>query len=822
MVSFLRNTILLAFLVPALCRASETLELARQAARDQLLELAATSYKQVLEEDPPEPVRHQALLELARIRIQLTDSSGAAEILENFPEKASKDLQHQKAVLQANLYQAGGKPGEALEVLESVGPLSGEWEELRRAVQAHCLFEIQGMEAALEVLSFDEEKPVSVPLRITAMNFLVQAGREAEALEGLQELAETAPLSEDGRSARTAMARILLRQQRPEEALRWLDPVLEAGTESVRLELELYPLLIEAFEQQQRYLEAAEAIQAFSVLVDEEDFLVRLKGREAGNRIAGGELEQMDQQLGTWIAQYGDVQALTTAQASLANAWKQRGNLEQAKAAYQRYLSVVTDPALRLQGEKGLADTLVELGQVDEAVVLLKRIRNMLPGEDPEGASILFLLADAELRRGNAEEASTLFAEWVSLYPDHPDLPVVLLRSSEAFSEAGRLPEALNALEEVRQQAPGTELAEKAMLQRALVLGPKRVEQALGAFDAYLEVYPEGEYVADAMTEKGIAAYRLGLFDLAIREFTAVEQKFPEHPRSEQAFCLRGWAHYLKGEDAVARRIGESFLESYPESPFDPDVRVWLAEMAYNRGDYAEAAEGFVVLTGPSYLTPMRARAAYLAGRSYLSAQEVGKALPLFETSLELDADSGFAPEVLFYLGDTLTELDRFDEAIVRFNEVIRTYPDSYLILPALGRIGDCQYTLGEKNSDRYVEALNTYRQVQESPEASRELKLQATYKIGRTLAALGREEEALPYYLEASTSYRAHSAFLPASSSIWFVRSVTDAAQYYESQRQYRDAIKVYRQLASTRLEGAAEAARRIEDLRRQHLILF
>jgi TolA-binding protein len=380
----------------------------------------------------------------------------------------------------------------------------------------------------------------------------------------------------------------------------------------------------------------------------------------------------------------------------------------------------------------------------------------------------------------------------------------------------------MSVLDEVRRREPGSDLSEKALLHRAMILGPHRIEQALGAFDAYLEAYPEGQFVADAMTEKGIAAYRLGLFDLAIREFVAVEREFPDHPRVEQAFCLRGWAHYLKGEDREARLIGDAFLETFPDSRFEPDVRMWLAEMAYNRGEYGMAAEEFQRLVEGEYATPLQARAAYLAGRSFLSAQDVAQALTSFETSYELNPSSSFAPEVLFYMGDALTELDRFDEAIVHFTEVVRDHPGSYLAAPALGRIGDCQYTLGERNPERYVEALNTYRQVKESVKAPLELQLQATYKTGRTLAALGREEDAISLFLEASATYRTHSTSLPSTASLWFVRSVTDAAQFYESRGQYREAIKIYRQLASTSLEGAAEAARRIEDLRREHLILF
>ena len=819
---FVGNLLPYLLIVPVLVFGSEELRLARQAADDQLLDRARGAYTKALESAESAEDRHQALLELALTQIQMGNVSEALTLLEELPRRMSADQKGQALVLHADILQSRREAEEALDKLSDIKSLPSSWEELRIGVKAKCLLQTEGTVSALAFVEEHASVLSQERVQLERAEILKYSGRKEEAIEGYRELVRDTTSVDISTQARIHLSALLLEEDRAAEVLDILQPLLEQGTNSIRLEFSLYPLVIEAYEKEQQPLVAAEMIGAFAQRIEDQDVRISLFAREARNRIMGGELLEMEQQLAKWIAQFGEAPALMSAQAMLASAWMDQGELEKASLAYQRYLSVVTDPKNRLQAETGFADTLVQLGKYDEAIPILSRTRKQFPKDASEQASLLFLQADAELRRGNAEAASTLFTTWLNEYTDHEERPSVLLRSSVAYAEAGQLSKALLVLDEIRTLVPGSDIAEKALLQRAVVLGPQRVEQALGAFDAYLEAYPEGAFVADAMTEKGIAAYRLGLFDLAIREFSNVEEQFPDHDRAEQAFCLRGWAHYLKGEDDEAEQIGTSFLQTYPESTFEPEVRVWLAEMAYNRGDFQKAADEFVILAGEKYATPTRTRAAYLAGRSLLANEEVGLALPWFKTSLELNPNSVFAPDVLFYMGDTLTELDRFDEAIVQFDKVIREYPESYLVEPALGRIGDCQYTLGEENPGRYIEALNTYRQVKESARAPLELQLQATYKVGRVFAALQRIDEALDAYLETATRYKANATRLPASASIWFVRSVTDAAQYYESTNEYREAIKIYRLLSSTQLDGASEAARRIEDLRRQHLILF
>ena len=794
--------------------------LSREIPPDPLLDVALKGYEEAVAKAEEGEDRVFALLELAQAQILLDDLQGARKALEELPRRLPESQRDVLKVIWGDLLFQEGNVNGAADWLATVESLPEPWQEPYLLLQARVAYQQNGLDAGLAVLG--DLSTGSTARNLQAAAFYLQSDRKADAVPLLEQVVDGAAFSAEGVEARIRLARILTEQGNSEQAMALVNPVVEKGTHSSDLEIELYPVLIAAVEAEGDSRQAAELVSAFTKRVKDPALRVVLHGREAHHRIQSGALAEMDKQLGEWIARYGDEPALAVAQVSLAQAWASQGDYQKAVEAYERHNSVFTGPETLLESMAGLAEAQMELEKYAEASTMAKRTRERLEPNHPLQSAMLYIEADAALRLGEMEASARAFEEWLNRFPEHPQAARVLLRSSEAFSASGQMDKATRALDQLRRQFPDRPEAETALLQKAVLLGPKRVEQALGAFDAYLEAYPEGVYLADAMTEKGVAAYRLGLFDLAIREFQKVEQQFPEHPRVEQAVSLMGWATYLKGDDDEARLLGESFLQRYPESEFEPDVRMWLAEMAYNRGEYGIASREFQVLTGEKYPAQLRSRASYLAGRSLLASQKGEEALPPLEASLEMNPESPLAPEVLFYLGDALTELDRFDEAIVRFQQLLREYPTSYLAPAAQGRIGDCQYTLGEENAERYEEALHTYRQVMEASGTPLDLRLQATYKTGRALASLERRGEAQELFLKAVAGFRENYTELPASSRIWFVRSVTDAAQYYESQERYRDAIRVYRELATTDVEGAAEALRRIEDLRREHLILF
>ena len=178
--------------------------------------------------------------------------------------------------------------------------------------------------------------------------------------------------------------------------------------------------------------------------------------------------------------------------------------------------------------------------------------------------------------------------------------------------------------------------------------------------------------------------------------------------------------------------------------------------------------------------------------------------------------------EARFFQADALSELGEFAAAILLFDEVITKYPSSYLVDAAWGRKGDCQFTLGADDANRYYEAMQSYRAVLNSATAPRDLKRQADYKLGRCLWKLGKNDEAFEqYYTRVVTSYlddRRKGTPLSDGDKVWFTRAAFDAAEIMETQGKWRNAIRVLQRVVDTGVPAAGDALKRIEKIRSDH----
>lgn len=798
----------------------DTLELAEMALRDRMIESAESRFSKLIEQSEDPAQRFQGVLGLARTRLAQGRVEEASVLLSELPSAPRMDLGHQANLLRADIAILKGDVDRADALLAITPALSGEWERMRIRLSARKLFLSGEEEEGIALLSEEGGEPV---ILLERAELLFRSGRKEEAMEVWTRLSEGPPAALETQKSLLHMAKFHLARDEWTRASELLDRLIRQGGVQEEVEAEVYPVLIRSLEHAGAYDKAAAYLRAFEQKITDDSLKGLLQAKRAQNLILGKDLDTAERLLQEWIALRGDQPELAKAQLLLANTYMELGELEVAREAYQRFLSVFTDPMGVLEAEAGLAKVEESLGNSAEAERLYERAWKASLKEGEPAPALLLKWGDTALARERMDAAIERFELFLDQYPDHELAPLAQLQLSTAIASHRNLPEALDLLTQLRLKYPDTDYAERALLHRAVLLDRAlRLEQALGAYDAYLERHPNGEFAVDAMTDKGIAAYRLGLFDLALRLFRQIQENHPSHPRAEQAASLIGWSYYLKGMDVEARRAGEAFLTRHPDSGFAPEVRFWLAEVSFNQGEFDKAAEEFLKLTHAGTPAPLRSKAHYLAGRSLLAAKKLEAALEQFVKARSADPEAAHAEDTLFYTGDALTELGRFDEAILIFDHLIRAYPDSYLVYAARGRMGDCQYTLGEKDSTRYLEALNTYKLVEESKEATLELRIQAMFKIGRTLNALDRKEEARAQLLKMLHLYMQHRGRLGSEAGAWFVRGVAEAAQSFERKGDYREAIKVYRLLVESGLPQAGEGARRIEDLRREHLILF
>jgi tol-pal system protein YbgF len=120
----------------------------------------------------------------------------------------------------------------------------------------------------------------------------------------------------------------------------------------------------------------------------------------------------------------------------------------------------------------------------------------------------------------------------------------------------------------------------------------------------------------------------------------------PEGTVKEQyghAFALLQKGAYGESEAAFAE-----FLRRHPSDPLADNARYWLAESRYGRGDFVDAADGFL--------------AAYRANKQ-----------------------GPKAGDALLKLGMSLARLNKKQEACSTFNELKRTFPDANLTVRQRG-----------------------------------------------------------------------------------------------------------------------------------------
>jgi len=797
------------------------------ALRHQLYEVAEDHFQRVLNnESAPEPDRAAAALGVVRSRLAAGRLTEAAEAFPLVPAGLTPALRRQRDLVEAELMFQEGRNEEALGKLDTL-PAQGDESDLTvmrlrsRTLMALGRHEEAEQELGRGLLSH----PDSTGLKRERAELAAQLGDAARATALWRELSEGPMPSPDTQMAHIRLTEQALRVSDTAAARRHLDLLLGYDALSPSLNLHVYPLAARVLRAEGKPDEAAKLFLAWEKQLGEAGLVSEARIRRAHALILSGEWEEGRRILRDLIALRGDHPLLATAWLTLAESLVEAGQLSAAAESFEEYLTVFTSPEGQRRAMLGLAQLREAQGRWMEADVFYQQLLARLPEGAAEDRNRFQLKsADMLLAQGQHEAARARYLKVVERLPGDPRVPRIRFQAALALGRAGSLDQALDELAGIRFRYPDSEYAERALLEQATILMRfLRLERALGVYDAYLERYPQGSFVAHALTDKGLVAYRLGIFDLALRQFDEVLERFPDHARAEQAFFLRGWALYFLGHDEDALRVGQEFLQRFPDSSYRDDVRFWLAEHALNRGNAAQALTAFRSIAAESTQPSAVSKARYLAGHAAFAQGDLQTAIEEFREAVRLTPEAPHAAEALFFKGDALTVLNRFDEAIVVFEQLLGRYPSTTTALAARGRLGDCHFTLGEKDPARFQHALNAYRAVEESAGAPPDLRLQASYKIAVTLAALNRHDEALSQYLHVVYRFLENPGRYGSESEGYFNQAATSAGHIYEQRQDWRRAIQIYRHVVDADIQPASRGAeQRIQNLRREHLIFF
>jgi len=759
-----------------------------------------------------------------------------------------------------------GFPGVALVKIESAFPNLASTKEKPEVVLAYAraLVEAGRPQEAEKILSKHAKKTGRAGDFWMAQSLAAQ-GRWADALPRFRSCADdrSFPLRNE---AQLGCARMLANLNRPADAIEFLAPAFhwsagrlreEALLDLASLELArarpagattaLDALPADSIANQPRYQllrglhlaqegnDAAAIPVLASISPNSPEVAISTLSALAESLIRSGDAASAESRIEEFVAAHPNAEGLDRAFAILDRLYA--SGAASSSSELKRWAED-RDPTLRrLLATYYLACFEARQDHVDTAAELLEKCLSA-PGANPVLLRASLDLANLRLRQSRPDEA-------LKLLPSGSDSPRAHFLEGLALAALGKNQPAADAF---RRAARTTEFAESALFNAALceLLAGTTPNRALAALAAQFPESPKiaafrlQEAMEFARTRNAAAPKALGAIAASgsspvatAAALALAEWKYQQLDRAGARLELQKIANRPDSDeprraalDVFLTDSGESasddatiqaarlFLQRYPGSQLEPEVRMKLGEILFRKGDYAAARVELESLARKFPGPPLEMPALFLAGQSAartLTATAPDDAMILFE-----EVASGGGPLGLrarFEQSVLQNAQGRQKEAIVLLDRILASQPDPDTRAAALVEKGKTLYSMGSPESLRA--AIAVWKSVADEPAAPSAWRNQALARMGTAHEKLGDSNAAIAaYYDVIKVGQSATPEFF------WFYKAGFGAARLLEAAKNWSEAIRVYTILASFEGPRAEEARARINKLRLENFL--
>ena len=721
-----------------------------------------------------------------------------------------------------------GQPAEALELLKDFKKTFGENPYLLRAdrLKIKCQLQLQQYDDALglfKALSKTYDTAPELPdILLEWAGTLIRMGKSDDSVEILRRILDDYPLADSAAYARLWLGEILAVRQDTEQAEQVLKVLADDEQAQPDRRASAWLALARVYEAKTNLPAAVDALANVSKIARDPVVINRGNLSRGKLLVRSGRVDEGIQVLQDFVrANLSDPMA-STVQLELAQSLLEQSLYDRAAEEFQHYLEAFTNTEGQARALMGKGWGLWELNRYAESSSAFDKAYGLL-ADPAEKMQALVKAADALFANKQYSLANDKYRQATTEYPGDALALQARFQSAECLARLGETARAEKEFRDIVLVDLKNPLAEQSGLRVATLKEQQgKWEQAVDIYNQAIRLFRHGVLRPQAFHGRGMILYRLGRFKDALADFEEVVTRFPASDVAEQDFYMRGWCLYLLGENRKALEVCQQFIEKYPASPWAPDVLFWLGEYQYNHGNYVEAERQFTDLADRFPQGTLADSALFWAARAASARKEYLRAIDLLNRLSRDYPESKKIAEARFAQGDALSELGQFGGAILAFEEIINKFPSSYLVDLAWGRKGDCQFTLGKEDPQRYQEALVSYRVVLDSATAAKDLKWQAEFKIGRCKEKMGQTEEALTHYMDVVYDYLLNQPKGVQGGDLWFTRAAFNAAEIKESQQQWREAVNIYRRVAGSGVTAASEAQERVKKIRIEHWVLF
>lgn len=351
------------------------------------------------------------------------------------------------------------------------------------------------------------------------------------------------------------------------------------------------------------------------------------------------------------------------------------GFMDKANLIYLTLLEHLPDEA---QLKIDRASTLMELGEEDEALLLLTEVNK----NDEEYVQALLLLADYYQMTGLTETALDKIQEAYELLPNEP---VIRFAYAELLFDTGKLGEAARLYVELNNEVK--EIGDVQII--------ARLAETYSAGAAYEEAIP---YYEELLQEKALpdtlfgAAFAYYQTANAERAISLLDELIDADPDYFSAYMLSGQAKILAGADQEAY---EMFLEGIKREEFNKELQLSAGKCALKLG-HVEVAETHLkeaLALDPEYIEAMVTLA------SLYNEKELDE--KIFDLLLNEELIVEDTPILRAFIAYAYERTEQFEKASDFFQEAYTGMNDNYEFLSKYAN-----FLVEEGNHQKAVEVV--------------------------------------------------------------------------------------------------------------------
>lgn len=508
-----------------------------------------------------------------------------------------------------------------------------------------------------------------------------------------------------------------------------------------------------------------------------------------------------------------------------------QGRQDLAAEALETLRSLYPQESIQSKVVPQLISLYGDMGE-DAKVLSLAAQWRLQPGTG-QAMGVDFLTASVQFKRGEYEAAAQLFEkasllaknvyqQRLALY--NVALSQLLSGHDEAFAKQ------VQALKSTEKEGDGSEVTSlnlelEKVLKALRDLAPDAVEQA----NHFLKQHSNLPRIGDLYI--GLAEHYIRKVSPQPEKALEVLTRIPESVRLDEAqmqkrdfFAL--WASDLSKHSVEVIRIGQEFVEKWPDAKEKEMILLKVAQAYYQVQDYAKAETAFEQIAENYSESPYAEIALFFAAKSAINLQSPAGVERAWTFWTELIAMKG---ELAFDARREQVQIRRrqmkFEEALTILEDLITNYPQitaeerwSLLI-----EKGENLALLARETPSKFADAVQVFDGMARDESIPRGWRSRAGVLLSQLYLQSGQKAEALEACYDVVTRYMRDGDKQDELSPLdytWLYRAGFNALDMLEEKKQWGAAAELADRLAAFGGDRSEMAKQRSERIRLEHFI--